>query len=78
MGKYITIKDVAARAGTSSCTVSYVLSGKKGRYITPEMRQRVEEAVKELNYVKYLNLIISSSRELLALLRVFSLRMVMI
>lgn len=52
MGKYITIKDVAARAGTSSCTVSYVLSGKKGRYITPEMRQRVEEAVKELNYVK--------------------------
>lgn len=55
MGKFITIKDVAAKAGTSSCTVSYVLSGKKGRYITPEMRKRVEDAVKELNYVKSRN-----------------------
>lgn len=55
MGKYITIKDVAAKAGTSSCTVSYVLSGKKGRYITPEMRKRVEDAARELNYVKSRN-----------------------
>lgn len=52
MGRFITIKDVAERAGTSCCTVSYVLSGKEGRYISAETRARVEKAVKELNYVK--------------------------
>lgn len=52
MGKFITIKDVAAKAGTSCCTVSYVLSGKKGRYISAETRKKVEDAARDLNYVK--------------------------
>ncbi len=52
MGGFVTIKDVAALAGVSSCTVSYVLSGKKGRCISPATREKVEKAVDELNYVK--------------------------
>ena len=48
----VTIKDVALRAGTSAATVSYVLNDVKGRYITPEMRKNVEDAAKELGYVK--------------------------
>lgn len=49
---YATLKDVAKRAGTTAATVSYVLNESKGRYISPEMRQRVIDAAKELNYVK--------------------------
>ncbi|MGW1347245.1 LacI family DNA-binding transcriptional regulator [Kribbella sp. NPDC002412] len=43
-----TSKDVAALAGVSQSTVSYVLSGK--RPISPETRQRVEAAIAELTY----------------------------
>ncbi len=43
-----TSKDVAALAGVSQSTVSYVLSGK--RSISPETRQRVEAAIAELTY----------------------------
>ncbi len=51
-GQYATLKDVAERAGTTAATVSYVLNGSGKRYISTEMRQRVEQAAKELNYVK--------------------------
>ncbi|MFJ2544772.1 LacI family DNA-binding transcriptional regulator [Microbacterium sp. NPDC087589] len=43
-----TSKDVAALAGVSQSTVSYVMSGK--RAITPETRRRVEDAIRELTY----------------------------
>ena len=43
-----TIEDVAARAGVSRMTVSRVIN-KKG-YVSAEARERVEAAVKELNY----------------------------
>ncbi len=50
--KYATLKDVAKLAGTTAPTVSYVLSGKEGRYISDEMRARVLKAVEETGYVK--------------------------
>ena len=50
--KRTTIKDVALRAGTSIATVSYVLNNSKDRYITAQMRTSVEEAARELGYVK--------------------------
>lgn len=40
--------DVAVRAGVSETTVSFVYS--KKRYVSPELRDRVLEAAKELNY----------------------------
>lgn len=43
-----TIMDVAAAAGVSASTVSYVLSGK--RTISPATRARVQQAVEELGY----------------------------
>lgn len=42
------IKDVAKKAGVSISTVSNVLN--KSRYVSPELVQRVEAAVKELSY----------------------------
>ena len=48
----VTIKDVASLAGTSVATVSYVLNDAKDRYITPEMRKNVEDAARDLGYVK--------------------------
>ena len=50
--KYATLKDVAKLAGTTASTVSYVLSGKEGRYISEDMRKRVMQAVEETGYVK--------------------------
>ena len=50
--KYATLKDVAKLAGTTASTVSYVLSGKEGRYISQDMRQRVMKAVEQTGYVK--------------------------
>lgn len=43
-----TIADVAAAAGVSISTVSYVMSGK--RTISQETRERVEQAIEQLNY----------------------------
>jgi DNA-binding LacI/PurR family transcriptional regulator len=43
-----TIKDVATRAGVSQSTVFYALSGK--RSVSQAVRQRVADAVSELNY----------------------------
>ena len=44
----VTVKDVAARAGVSTATVSRVLSGKEG--VSPELEQRVRQVVEELAY----------------------------
>lgn len=44
----ITIADVALRAGVSKTTVSHTLSGK--RPVSPETRQKVEQAVQELGF----------------------------
>jgi DNA-binding LacI/PurR family transcriptional regulator len=44
----VTIKQVAEKAGVSTATISRVLSGRG--YVSFEMRQRVLEAVAELNY----------------------------
>jgi DNA-binding LacI/PurR family transcriptional regulator len=43
-----TSRDVALRAGVSQSTVSYVLSGK--RSISPDTRQKVIDAIAELDY----------------------------
>jgi len=43
-----TIKDVSRVAGVSIKTVSRVLN--KERYVSDDMRQKVEEAVARLNY----------------------------
>ena len=48
-----TLKDVAQRAGGTSATVSYALSGK--RPISEETKRRVMEAIQELDYVPDLN-----------------------
>ena len=49
MGQRVTLKDVAARAGVTSATVSYVLNGKKS--ISEDTKRRVVEAIQELGYV---------------------------
>jgi len=43
-----TIKDVAARAGVSVATVSYVINGTKP--VAPETAARVRRAMEELDY----------------------------
>ncbi len=45
----VGIKDVARKAGVSISTVSNVLN--KSKYVSPELASRVEEAVRELQYV---------------------------
>ena len=52
MSRFVTLKDVAEKAGTTVGTVSYVLNDKKGRYISDELRRRVLDAASELNYIK--------------------------
>lgn len=52
MSRFVTLKDVAEKAGTTIGTVSYVLNDKKGRYISQELRERVISAAEELNYIK--------------------------
>ena len=44
----VTRKDIAKAAGVSETVVSYVING--NRYVKEAKRQRVEEAIKELNY----------------------------
>lgn len=43
-----TMKDVAARAGVSTTTVSYVLNGR--RFVDPQTRDRVRAAIDDLQY----------------------------
>ena len=42
------IKDVAKYAKVSTATVSNVITGKK--YVSPDLQEKVNEAIKELNY----------------------------
>ena len=51
MAKRVTLKDVAAAAGVTAATVSYVINDKPGQTITPETRERVLRAVAELHYI---------------------------
>lgn len=48
--KRATAKEVAALAGVSRSLVSMVLSGNPNTWIARETRQRIEAAVRELNY----------------------------
>lgn len=50
MAKRVTSKDIAARAGVSRTTVSFVLNNVPGTRITDETRQRVLEAAQQLGY----------------------------
>lgn len=43
-----TLRDVARKAGVSTCTVSHALN--KTRPVRPETRKRIEAAARELNY----------------------------
>jgi DNA-binding LacI/PurR family transcriptional regulator len=45
-----TIKDVAARAGVSSATVSFVLNNRPGQAISEKVRKRVLRVAEQLNY----------------------------
>jgi len=51
--KHITIKDIARKAGCSTGTVDRVLH-KRGR-VSPEVRERIEEIIQELNYTPNVN-----------------------
>lgn len=44
-----SIREVAKRAGVAACTVSRVLNGTAA--VAPETRQKIEEAMKELDYI---------------------------
>jgi DNA-binding LacI/PurR family transcriptional regulator len=56
----VTMRDVARRAGVSQPTVSRVLNGNQTAPISDETRERVLNAVEELNY--YPNLLARSLR----------------
>ncbi|MBN2196341.1 MAG: LacI family DNA-binding transcriptional regulator [Polyangiaceae bacterium] len=45
-----TIKDVAAKAGVSSATVSFVLNNRPGQAISDKVRKRVLRIAEQLNY----------------------------
>lgn len=49
----VTIRDVAARAGVSPATVSFVLNETPGQVLRPETRTRVREAAAELGYTPH-------------------------
>jgi len=49
MSRNITMKDVAKEAEVSVATVSNIIN-KKNKYVSPELKQRVEKAIKKLNY----------------------------
>lgn len=42
-------EDVALRAGVSRATVSAYLN--RSRYVSPKLQRRIEQAIKELNYI---------------------------
>ncbi|WP_439521265.1 LacI family DNA-binding transcriptional regulator [Marivita sp.] len=46
----VTMKDIAAHAGVSQSTVSFVLNGQEGMRIGAETRKRVMDAIAELGY----------------------------
>ncbi len=53
MKKFVTIKDIAIRAGVSINTVSRALNNKPD--INPQTKQKVLQAAKELGYIRDLN-----------------------
>lgn len=55
MGKRVGIKEVAAEAGVSIATVSYVMNNKSTESLSPETVERVLAAIKKLNYVPNLS-----------------------
>ncbi|MEM7756245.1 MAG: LacI family DNA-binding transcriptional regulator [Planctomycetota bacterium] len=46
----VTLRDIAARVGTSEATVSLVLNGRQFHRVSQKMRERIEAVAKELNY----------------------------
>lgn len=44
-----SIRDVAKRANVAACTVPRVLNGTAN--VAPETRMKIEQAMKELNYI---------------------------
>ena len=50
MTKRVTARDVAAAAGVSRTTVSFVLNDVPGMRISEETRRKVLEATRELDY----------------------------
>ncbi len=50
MSDHATIKDVAKRVGVSITTVSFVLNNRPGVAISPEVRKKVFEAARALDY----------------------------
>lgn len=46
--KPATMKDIARIAGVSTSTVSHVVNG--SRFVSPEMREKIEKVMKSLNY----------------------------
>ena len=51
MGRRATLKDVAAEAGVTAATVSYVINNTPGQSIRQETRERVLAAVEKLKYM---------------------------
>ncbi|WP_246873035.1 LacI family DNA-binding transcriptional regulator, partial [Pantoea ananatis] len=43
-----TMKDVARLAGVSTSTVSHVIN--KNRFVSDGVREKIEQAIRELNY----------------------------
>lgn len=64
-----TIKDIAEYAGVSATTVSNVIHGKKKR-VSQETIDRIQEAIRELNYVPnmFARSLVSSSSKVIALI----------
>lgn len=50
--RYPSLKDVAKLANTSVASASHILNSTQDRYVSDELRKRVLDAVKELNYTK--------------------------
>ena len=46
-----TMKDVARLAGVSTSTVSHVINN--NRFVSEQVRDRVEQAIRELNYAPW-------------------------
>jgi len=46
----VTIKDIASRLNLSTATVSKVLSGRGGAFISEATRQKVLETAREMGY----------------------------
>ncbi|WP_036494567.1 LacI family DNA-binding transcriptional regulator [Nocardia sp. BMG111209] len=53
MATRVTLRDVAARAGVSPATVSFVLNAAPGQSISATTRDRVRQAAAELGYVPH-------------------------